>query len=590
MTIDMVIVMVVLFFMFVCLVKDFFRPDFIVFCALAIFLFAGILTPAEALKGFSNEGMLTVGLLFIIAGAIQQSNFLFHFIQLLLGKGMKTTGVLMKMMFPVAGFSAFLNNTPIVVMLTPVVKKWCEKYNLSPSKLLLPLSYAAIFGGTITLIGTSTNLLVHGLMLDLGMPGFSMFQLAIVAIPACVLGILYMSTLGHRILPSTKSIKETFTENKKEYFAEAYIEASFPHIGKSIKEAGLRNLEGVYLVEIIRDRERIYPVTSRQKIRAHDTLIFTGVISTIFQLENMQGLRLETGSELNLNDVKNGNYNLVEAVVSHHSTLIYKSVKENQFRSKFDAAVIAVHRNQERIQSKIGNIMLKPGDSLLLLAGDDFIKRGENTNDFYIISTVENIPVNQPKKAYLSILVLLCIVLLATFNILSIFKAAVLGVIALVLSKTVSLDQAKNFVHFDVLLLIASSIGIGVAMDKTGTAFFLANYLIQFTQFFGIIGAVAGVYLLTAIFTEMITNNAAVVMMFPIAFATATHLSVDPFGFFVAIAIAASASFMTPIGYQTNLIVYGPGRYRFSDYLKAGFPLSIIYFLLTITIVYHTWI
>ncbi|MDT8861574.1 SLC13 family permease [Alkalihalobacillus sp. MEB130] len=590
MNFEIIFVIAVVLAMLICLMKEVARPDFILFCALATLLLSGVLSPADALKGFSNEGMLTVALLFIVAGAIKQSGILNHLVQKALGSGKGPKRSLIQMMLPVSGLSAFLNNTPMVVMFTPVVRKWCKDRNISPSKFLLPLSYATIFGGTWTLIGTSTNLVIHGFMLEKGMSGFSMFQLAIVSIPASIIGIIYMVTIGYKLLPDRKTSEETFEESSKEYLSEATVEPQSPLIGKTIEEAGLRNLKGLYLIEVISNGSRTAPVPSYKKIREGDRLIFTGLFSTIVELQNIRGLKVETGINLRLEDLQNGSASLVEAVVSHQSSLIQKTVKESKFRSKYDAGVVAVHRNDERINNKVGEIKLKPGDTLLLLANRDFLNRYSSSSDFYLLSPIEEPEIIDSKKSYVAIITLILMISLAAFEILPMFKAAVLAVLTLFLTKTVSFEGARKFIQFDVLIVIACAIGIGLALETSGAAAFIANHFVEITKGFGIIGAVFVVYFLTSFFTEIITNNAAAVLMFPISLHIANQLSVDPMAFFVTIAIAASASFATPIGYQTNLIVYGPGGYRFSDYLKVGIPLNILYLIVTVSIVYIVWL
>ncbi|MGM0903566.1 MAG: SLC13 family permease [Bacillota bacterium] len=590
MTLEIGFVLLVVIGMLICLMKEVARPDFIVFCALASLLLTGVLSPADALKGFSNEGMLTVALLFIVAGAVKQSGMLNSLVTKALGSGKNQRKSLVQMMFPISSLSAFLNNTPIVVMFTPVVRKWCKERNISPSKFLIPLSYATIFGGTLTLIGTSTNLVIHGFMIENGMAGFSMFQLAVVSLPAGLLGILYMVTIGYKLLPERKTSEESFDESSREYLSEAIVEPSSVLAGKTIEEAGLRSLQGLYLIEIIRNGERTAPVPSYKKLKEHDRLIFTGMLSTIVELQNIKGLRVETGTNLILEDLQNGSASLVEAVVSHQSSLIHHTAKESRFRSKYDAGIVAVHRNDERVKSKVGDIKLKAGDTLLLLANKDFSNRWSNSRDFYLISQIEDPEIVDSKKSFITITTLALMILLAVFNIISMFKAAVLAVIVLFITKTVNFESAKKYIQFDVLLLISCAIGIGIALEQTGAAGLIANYFVQLTKGAGVIGAIIVVYALTTVFTEIITNNAAAVLMFPISLAIANQLAVDPMAFFVTIAIAASASFATPIGYQANLIVYGPGGYRFSDYLKIGIPLNILYLIVTVTIVYFVWV
>lgn len=590
MTIEIAFVIFVVIGMFLCLMKELANPAYIVFVALAVFIITGTLSPQDALRGFSNEGMLTVALLFIVAGAVKQSGVLNHIVSKSLGSGISPRKSLLQMMFPIAGLSAFLNNTPIVVMFTPVVRKWCKEKNISPSKFLIPLSFATIFGGTLTLIGTSTNLVIHGFMLEQGLEGFSMFQLAIVSLPAGLVGILYMVTIGYKLLPERTTSEESFEESSKEYLAEAFVEKGSPLIGKTIEEAKLRSLNGLYLIEIIRNGEQIASVPSYIKLMENDKLIFTGVLSTIVELQNVKGLRVITGTNLKLEDLQNGSAKLVEAVISHQSSLVNQTVQESKFRAKYGAGVVAVHRNDERVNNKVEDISLKRGDTLLLLTNKDFENRWSDSRDFYLISSLEDPEVIDPKKSLIAVATLVSMVSLAAFDIVPMFTAALLAVITFFFTRTITFEGARKNIQFDVLLLIACAIGIGLALEDTGAAALIASYFIEISKGAGVIGAVIVVYLLTTIFTEIITNNAAAVLMVPISLSIANQLSVDPTAFFVSIAIAASASFATPIGYQANLIVYGPGGYRFSDYLKIGIPLNLLYLIVTVIIVYFVWV
>ncbi len=591
MTLEMVFVLSMIILMFAALLLELARPDIIVFSALVIFVLTGLLTPEEAFNGFSNQGMLTIALLFIVAGAVQKHGIIDRIMKKWLNKGKHVKGSMIRFFIPLSLSSAFLNNTPIVVTFTPMIKKWCEEKGIAPSKFLIPLSYFTILGGTITLMGTSTNLVVHGMLLDFDLEGFSLFQLAIVGIPITIVGFLYLFTVGYQLLPSNRGFRDQIQSDTKEYMAEMTVKKEFPHVNKSVQEAGLRELKGLYLVEIIRENERISPVKSTTIIKAGDRLIFTGLISTIAELQHMRGLQLETGSHLELDDLENSHVELVEAVVSHQSSLLSKSIKQSQFRSKYDAGVIAVHRNNERIKSKIGDIILRPGDVLLLLAGSDFIRTYQQSSDFYVVSSLDtpsNLQGNQ-KKGLFSIGVLLLMIFMVTVGWLSMFKAMLLAVLVLLVTKTITAEEAKKNIQFHVLLLIASAFGIGMAMTKSGLAKWIADGILSIGEPYGIVVLILLVYLLTNIFTELITNSAAAVLMLPIGIEMASSLGVDYMGFAVTIAIAASASFITPIGYQTNLIVYGPGGYRFIDYIKVGTPLSLLVMIVTVSIVNVVW-
>ncbi|GEL77033.1 SLC13 family permease [Tenuibacillus multivorans] len=587
MTFEMGFVLILIFVMLASLILEVARPEMVMFTALTVLLVTGILTPGEALRGFSNEGMVTLALLFMVAGAIQKHGVIDSIVHKLLRKVNSFQGITMRLFAPIAVFSSFFNNTPLVVALTPVLRNWCEEKGIAPSKLLIPLSYVTILGGTVTLIGTSTNLVVHGMLVERGLGGFSFFQMAVVGVPITVLGLVYIAVVGHRLLPSYKSFTEKVWEDSREYMAELTVRGDFPYLYQTVQEAGLRDLKGLYLIEIIRKKEMVSPVRSTTVIQAGDRLIFTGMISTIAELQRMKGLELETGTDIDPNDLKGGSTQLVEAVVSHESPLCSRSIKQLQFRAKYDAGVVAVHRNHERVERKVGDIVLEPGDTLLLLAGPDFIEKHRVSSDFYVVSEL-NPPTAfnaSPKRGWFALGVLLTMVLLVTLGVLSMLKAMMIAALTLLFTKVIELEEAKKFLHFNIMLLIASAIGIGTAMSKTGLAAWLAERALMLVEPFGVVAVIALVYILTNLFTEVITNVASAVLMVPIGLEVAEVIGVDPMGIAVTIAIAASASFVTPIGYQTNLIVYGPGGYKFTDYFKVGFPLSVLVMVVTVVVV-----
>ncbi|KGP74559.1 SLC13 family permease [Pontibacillus yanchengensis] len=590
MTAEMIIVIIAILLMLVGLFFEIARPDLLVFGTLFFFLMMGYVDTEQALSGFSNEGMLTIALLFIVAGVFERSGLIERLIGKFLANTNSERGALMKLLLPISGFSAFVNNTPIVVTLTPIIKKWAAENNISPSKFLIPLSYASIIGGTITLMGTSTNLVIHGLLLQEGDLGFTFFQLAWVGLPVTIIGVIYLILFGPKILPNNQSLIDKVKMNTKDYLSEMAVTYEFPSKGRTVEEAGLRNLKGLYLIEILRENKSISPVTGETMILEGDRLLFTGMLSTIADLQKRKGLTLDTGTDISIDDVEQQESPLVEAVVSHQSYLLGRTIKQSRFREKYNAAVLAVHRNDELVQGKIGDIVPKAGDLLLLVTGENFDPHQDH-RDFYTTSPVDEQKFYESEnKGWFALVLLLSMIALVTFQVISIFKAMVITVGVLIVTKAITPRQAKQSVQFQVLLLIASALGIGSVIKETGTAEFLGNSLVNSLAPLGVIAILGSIYMMTNIFTELITNNAAAVIMFPIGLEVASSVGIEPIGMAVLVAIAASASFLSPIGYQTNLIVYGPGGYTFKDYLKSGFPLTLLVMITTIMIVHIKYI
>ena len=571
--------------MIVCLVLELARPEYIILFVLSLFILTGVITPAEALKVFSNQELMTIALLFVVAGAVQQSGVLHTAVKKILGGGSRPRWTLVRMMGVVSAFSAFINNTPIVVMLLSEIKRWCRSNRVSPSKFLIPLSFAAVFGGTLTLIGTSTNLVVQGLLVESGHPGMTMFQIGMIGLPAAIVGILYMATIGYRLLPDRPDVEDTLASSSREYLISVRVADHCPIVGKTIEEAGLRNLKGLYLFEIVRGGEIITPVSSNEKIRAGDRLIFTGIVSTIAELQTIRGLEIETDNPVELFDLQNGNAQLVEAVIPSHSSLLNKTVKQVQFRSRYDAAVVAVYRDREQVRRKIGDIVLKPGDTILLLTGREFGKRSGSHRDFYVISDGERHRLFDRSKMFLVLPCLLAVVLLPALQILSTMKAALLAVLVLTLGQAVKIQEIASFIPFRILLLIAGAFGIGAALDETGVDDALASIIVEMAPGLDKIVLVLLIYLITNLLTELITNSAAAAIVFPIALSLAQQTGTDPMAFILPLTLAASAGFASPIGYQTHLLVYGPGGYRFGDFVKVGVPLNLLFMLTTVILV-----
>lgn len=584
-----IVTIVVVLLMLFALMLELIEADVIVFSALGILLISGIVTPKEALEGFSNKGMLTVAVLFIVAYAAQTAGFMQFFADRVMGNGKGGEGrSLLRMMIPIAGLSAFLNNTPIVAMFTPYLRDWAQRNGFAPSKFLIPLSYATIFGGVFTLIGTSTNLVVSGLYSQKYGHSLGMFELGLVGLPCGMVGILYLYFIGRHLLPDNR-VTAASKDEGREYLLEVRVAVDADLIGKTVEAAGLRSLEQLFLVEIVRADEQIAPVKPQEHLCAGDRLIFTGKVEGIAQLQKIAGLQPLHGHDLRQELQHNGDARLVEVVVSPSCPMLGKTIKEGNFRARYDAAVLAVHRHGERLKVKLGNLALKPGDTLLLLAGDDFIKRWNFSREFYLVSKVTDLPRVNRKKSIISFCALLGMVVLSACGILDIFEAAILAMLVLLFTRCITTVEARRSIELNVLIVIASSFGISRALEKTGAAVWLADQIISSVQMWGALGVLAAICLMTTILTEVITNNAAAAVIFPIAMASAQQLHVDPKPFVIAIAISASASFATPIGYQTNMMVYGPGGYKARDFIKVGLPLNILYMLVSIILIPLFW-
>ncbi len=585
----------VLICMIIALVREVMGPDIIVFIALGLLVCTGILTPREAVTGFSNKGMLTVAILFVVAAAIQNTGALYGFFYAFRGRG-RQEKLFLKLMAPISLFSAFLNNTPIVVMFAPLVRKWAIEHRISPSKFLLPLSYAAILGGMCTLIGTSTTLIVNGLMMDHGMGSMSMFEISKVGIPCALIGLLYLKLIGFKLLPNRRDLIENVAETGRDYLVEMRVQDNSPMIGKNIEEVGLRHLQGLYLVKLIRGTETIPAVAPKVRLQGGDKLIFTGKVETIRDMKNFEGLVPITGpdEEKDLTDTDK----MAEAVVSPSSPLIGTSIRDSNFRTRYRASILAVHRNGERIDSKIGDIILRPGDTLLLLTSDAFERSWKHSQDFYLVSELPDTKTAATKQRPVALAIMALMILAATLGPylpkigntpIDMFVCALGAAVLMIVTRCISPEEARKSVELNVLVLIACAFGLGAALEKSGAASFIANGIITLFSHYGKVGVLAGIYLVTILFSAIITNNATAVLMFPIAYATATQMSVNPRPFAILVAIAASASFATPIAYQTNMIVYGPGGYRFSDFLKTGIPLNLILWLVVVALIPFFW-
>lgn len=572
-------------------------PDALLVGSVVLVALAGVISPQEAFVGFSNTGMLTVGALFVVAAALRETGALDSIGARLLGRAKTERSALLRLAGSVTTMSAFLNNTPIVAMFIPIITDWCKKHQVAPSRLLLPLSYLCILGGTCTLIGTSTNLVVNGLMTETAQSDatladslrpMGLFELGYVGVPYAIVGICYLMFVGHRLLPRRKDLIETLSDSSREYLVNLRVDPGCRLVGMNVEDAGLRHLPGLFLIEILRDDHLIAPVPPNHRLHRGDILTFTGVVGTIVDLKRISGLtsigdRDEDARRLRPRGV------LCEAVVSGTSPCLGKTIRDADFRALYNAAVVAVHRNGERLQGKVGDIVLRTGDTLLLQTGPHFVRANRNNPDFLLVSGLEDSRPVRSDKAILSMALLALLIGLMATGLVKIVVAAFLVAGLMILARCISVSDARQSVDWQTLITIAAAFGLGKALVNSGCVDTTAEIVVDLTGGLGPRAVLAGVYIMTSIFTELVTNNAAAALVFPFAVAIAGRLDADPRPFVMAVTFAASASFMTPLGYQTNLMVFGPGGYRLSDFTRVGLPLNILLLLCATVLIPIVW-
>ncbi|MBI3141897.1 MAG: SLC13 family permease [Bacteroidetes bacterium] len=560
------------------LYKEWHKPVVLFIAAAGLLLITNVISTNDLLRGFANEQVAVIIFLLVLSSIIQKARLMEHWLHSFFS-GASTYRRFTGRFIPFVAFiSGFLNNTPIVAAFIPYVYAWGKDRGVSPSKLLIPLSYAAILGGTLTLIGTSTNLVVNGLAQEYGLEGFSLLDFTFVGLPLTIVGVLYIVFFGERLLPSRVDALDSVVKSPREYLVETVVGPGSKLIDKTVANADLRALKGLFLVEIVRGERIIGPVKPTQNIREGDHLIFAGDTACIPELINSNlGLKLPK-----LRDIpKQELIEMVEAVVAYNSDLSGRRVRDTNFRGAFDAAIVAIHRNGEKLAGRIGDIVLENGDLLVLMAGKDFRQR-VNQKSFYLLSRVTQISNIDAKKGWVITLTALATILLSALGLISLFKGLLLFIgLSFAIKWTNARDLQKS-VDLNLGLIAAMSLTIGFAMEKSGTAALIAEVINQQLSGFGPVVLLIGVYLLTNLLTEFVTNVAAATLVLPIAISLARLAGIGPEPYVLCVALAASFSFLSPIGYQTNLMVYGPGGYAFSDFTKFGFPLTILCFIITI--------
>ncbi|WP_110674177.1 SLC13 family permease [Salinicola sp. RZ23] len=560
-------------------------PDAILVGAMAFLIFTDVLTPQQALAGFANTGVMTIAALYVVAAALKETGAIKWIASMLLGQPSTLRRAQWRVMLPASVLSAFMNNTTVVAMFIPAIQDWSGRLRLPPSKLLLPLSYISILGGTCTLIGTSTNLVVDGLLQSRQGISLGMFELTWVGLPILIVGGGFILLFAGWLLPQRDGTSSQL-DQIREYSVEVDVKPGGPLVGRSIAEAGLRNLQFGYLTDIQRGGELLAAVPPETRLQADDTLIFVGAPECARELREVRGLVPTNGNVQKL-EIAHHRRCLVEAVISPDFTAIGQSVRESRFRSRFQAVILSISRHGRRLEGKLGDVEFQVGDTLLLETGQQFVEQYRYRKDFLLVSQLNDSTPPNFQKAPLSLGILGVMVLLSATNLTSILEAAFLAAGAMLVSGCLTMGKARRYIDLSVLIVIAASFSLGTAMSESGAAQAIAEQVVG--QIHTPWLALLFVYVMTVLFTEMITNNAAAVLMFPIAMAVSDQLGVDFMPFVIAVTIAASASFMTALGYQTNLMVMGPGGYRMHDYLKLGVPLSLIVGVVSVTLIPLIW-
>jgi di/tricarboxylate transporter len=569
------------------LVRDVIAPAVAMAGGMVAVLAAGIVTPGQALAGFSNAAPLTVAALFVLARAVEKTGALTPMVRSTLGSHPGRRRSLARLVVPTAAASAFLNNTPIVAMLVPQVQTWAEARGRSPSLFLMPLSFAALLGGLVTLIGTSTNLVISGLLEASGEPALGFFEITLVGLPVAVIGIILLVALTPVLLPARRSALQEVEEATRRFVIDMVVESDGVLESVTVEKAGLRNLSGVFLATLERDGELLAPVSPDTLLKGGDRLRFVGKADHVVELQLARGLlSAEAGQLIHL---KGDEARYFEAVLGAESTLVGSTLREAGFRSRYQAAVLAIHRAGHLIDAKLGEVPLRVGDTLLLVADAGFRDRWRDRSDFLLVSRM-GIKLPAPSRwAWVVGLLTVGIVLTAALGILPILNATLIAGLALVGFRILTPGEARSAVDLDVIVMIAAAFGVASAVGTSGLADTLANAMVDMFSGLGSHGVLLGVVLATVILTAVVSNNAAALLMFPIAVSAAASTAVSARGFAIAVAVAASVDFLTPIGYQTNTMVYGPGGYRFGDYARLGAPLTVLVVAATVALVPLGW-
>jgi di/tricarboxylate transporter len=598
MTFESWIVIAVLVFLMVAFFLEAMRPGLILLSAAVIFMATGIITDKELIAGFSNDGLITIAVLFLVNEGIKQSGLMSRLAKAYLPrKQTRMTFMLPRLMIPVAFFSAFLNNLPIVVNFSPILIRWADAMKISWKKFLIPLSYAAIFGGMCTLIGTSSNLVVHGLMLESGNEGLHLFELGKVGIFISIVGFIYMSVFGNWLLPGQKIKFSRSSADIKDYNYNLQLTENSRLAGQEIIGKRVEGLAGLEVFSVARNNKILYPKNETIRLMPGDDILVTGDSGRLNYILSHKEVKLK-GMEY-LGQVKPEDLKQFEVVLSPRFPWLGQTVTQFSFFDQFNAVVLAIHRNGERITDNLSNLKLKVGDNVVLLATEDFRTTWESSQMFYLVNYISAFQRDKGTRVkWIALIILLGMVAGIIINELvsygygmrlNIFIYVSFAALLLVWLRILPQQNYTKAVSWDMIISIASAFAIGQAIQNSGVANIIAEDAISIVRSIGPAGVLAVIWIITSVLTEIITNNAAVALVFPIAAMAAELLGVDSRPFFVAIAIAGASSFMTARGYRTNLVIKAVGKYSGRDFLRIGAPMQLIAFILSVLLIPYFW-
>ncbi|MEM6958482.1 MAG: SLC13 family permease [Myxococcota bacterium] len=572
--------------MMVLMSLDLAAPDLVLVGGLTALMLAGVLEPQEAFSGFSSPALATIAALFVVAAGARETGALDYAARRALGTPTSVRGAQMRIMAPVALLSAFVNNTPVVALFVPLLKRWAKQIGQPVSYVLMPLSYAAILGGMCTLIGTSTNLLVAGLYEAQTDRTLGMFVTTPAALPVLFAGIAYMVLASPRLLAARRGIDDVLS-NAKEYAIAFRVEPTSPLVGETIEES-LRSLPKLFLFELEREGQ-VYPaVRPNERLRAGDVLVFAGIV--IDAAVDLRRLGLVPAADQLAKLAGRSERTWVEAVVASAAPIVGRSIREARFRTAYNAAVIAVHRQGERVSSKVGDIVLAAGDVLLIEASPSFVQRYRSDPNFVLVSRVAGSEPPKREKAGVAVLLIVAMVALAATGAVHLLIAALLCAAGMLLFRCIDGGAARRALDLRVIVTIGAAIGVGSAVESSGAARLIADALTSVTAPYGPLALMAGLFAVTAALSAFVYTATAAAVMFPIAAQAAESASLPLAPIAVLLMMAACSAFSTPIGYAANLMVYGPGGYRFSDFLKVGLPLQFIVGVVTVVCVYYFYL